>query len=40
MSQYLDGLEVGDYVDVRGPNGLLVYNGRGTASVVFLTFVN
>jgi len=33
MTQHLDSLEVGDYVDVRGPNGLLVYNGRGTDTV-------
>ena len=29
MSQYLENLSVGDYIDVRGPNGLLIYNGRG-----------
>jgi len=32
MSQHLDGLEIGDRIDVRGPNGLLVYNGRGKAA--------
>ena len=31
MSQHLDSLAIGDYIDVRGPNGLLVYNGRGIA---------
>jgi len=29
MSQHLDSLQIGDFIDVRGPNGLLVYNGRG-----------
>ena len=29
MSQHLERMEIGDYIDVRGPNGLLVYNGRG-----------
>ena len=35
MSQYLDSLAIGDFVDVRGPNGLLEYKGRGTAAVNF-----
>ncbi|CAG0903385.1 unnamed protein product [Cyprideis torosa] len=29
MSQYLESLEIGDTIDVRGPNGLLVYDGKG-----------
>ncbi|XP_060564956.1 NADH-cytochrome b5 reductase 3-like [Ruditapes philippinarum] len=29
MSQYLNNMEVGDYIDVRGPSGLLVYDGCG-----------
>ena len=29
MSQYLDNMEIGDFIDVRGPNGLLVYQKRG-----------
>ena len=29
MSQYLDLLEVGDTVDIRGPSGKLTYLGRG-----------
>lgn len=29
MSQYLENMEIGDYIDFRGPNGLLVYEGRG-----------
>ena len=29
MSQHLEGMSVGDYIDVRGPNGLLVYDGQG-----------
>jgi len=33
MSQYLDSLEIGDSLDVRGPNGLLVYNGQGTVLI-------
>ena len=30
MSQYLENMEIGDYIDFRGPNGLLVYEGKGT----------
>lgn len=30
MSQHLESLQIGDTIDVRGPNGLLVYNGRGS----------
>lgn len=33
MSQYLEGMEIGDYIDFRGPNGLLVYQGRGTFAI-------
>ena len=29
MSQYLDEMEIGDSMDFRGPNGLLVYEGNG-----------
>lgn len=29
MSQYLENLALGDAIDVRGPNGLLVYEGQG-----------
>ncbi|XP_071100019.1 NADH-cytochrome b5 reductase 3-like isoform X1 [Haliotis cracherodii] len=29
MSQYLEKMEIGDFIDVRGPNGLLMYEGRG-----------
>merc|ERR1719373_406836 len=29
MTQYLESLSVGDTIDVRGPSGLLVYNGKG-----------
>ena len=29
MSQYLENMEVGDFIDVRGPSGLLVYEGQG-----------
>lgn len=31
MSQYLENMSIGDFIDVRGPNGLLVYEGKGTA---------
>lgn len=30
MSQYLNGMKIGDTIDFRGPNGLLVYKGPGT----------
>ncbi|XP_052550332.1 NADH-cytochrome b5 reductase 2 [Tympanuchus pallidicinctus] len=30
MSQYLDNMKIGDVIDFRGPNGLLVYKGPGT----------
>uniref|UniRef100_A0A8C3NSK2 NADH-cytochrome b5 reductase n=1 Tax=Cyanoderma ruficeps TaxID=181631 RepID=A0A8C3NSK2_9PASS len=30
MSQYLDNMKIGDTIDFRGPNGLLVYKGTGT----------
>lgn len=33
MSQYLDLLEVGDTVDIRGPSGKLTYLGRGKFSI-------
>ncbi|KAM4617965.1 NADH-cytochrome b5 reductase 2 [Discoglossus pictus] len=33
MSQYLDKLKIGDTVDFRGPNGLLVYKAKGTFSI-------
>lgn len=29
MSQYLDSLNIGDTVDIRGPSGKLTYMGRG-----------
>uniref|UniRef100_A0A194AM45 Uncharacterized protein n=1 Tax=Pinctada fucata TaxID=50426 RepID=A0A194AM45_PINFU len=29
MSQYLENMSIGDFMDVRGPNGLLMYEGRG-----------
>ena len=29
MSQYLDNMDVGDFIDVRGPNGHLVYKNKG-----------
>ncbi|XP_072047871.1 NADH-cytochrome b5 reductase 3-like isoform X3 [Amphiura filiformis] len=33
MSQYLEAMAIGDAIDVRGPSGLLVYNGRGKFSI-------
>ncbi|XP_044126104.1 NADH-cytochrome b5 reductase 2-like [Bufo gargarizans] len=33
MSQYLDSLKIGDTVDFRGPNGLLVYKGKGKFAI-------
>lgn len=30
MTQHLESLSIGDTIDVRGPGGLLVYEGRGT----------
>lgn len=30
MSQHLDSMKIGDTIDFRGPNGLLVYKGSGT----------
>lgn len=29
MSQYVESLKIGDTIDFRGPNGLLVYQGKG-----------
>ena len=35
MSQHLEKMELGDFIDVRGPNGLLTYEGQGMkASVI------
>ena len=31
MTQYLEYLKIGDTIDVRGPNGLLVYDGNGNS---------
>lgn len=33
MSQYLDNMTIGDAIDFRGPNGLLVYKGNGQFSI-------
>uniref|UniRef100_A0A8D2LIN6 NADH-cytochrome b5 reductase n=1 Tax=Varanus komodoensis TaxID=61221 RepID=A0A8D2LIN6_VARKO len=33
MSQYLDSMKIGDTIDFRGPNGLLVYKGSGNFSI-------
>jgi len=36
MSQYLDTLSIGDYVNIRGPSGKLTYLGRGKLFSWFL----
>ena len=33
MSQHLEGLALGDTIDVRGPSGNLVYNGNGNFAI-------
>uniref|UniRef100_UPI0037E74FBC NADH-cytochrome b5 reductase 2 n=1 Tax=Semicossyphus pulcher TaxID=241346 RepID=UPI0037E74FBC len=33
MSQFLDNMAIGDTIDFRGPNGLLVYKGNGQFSI-------
>ena len=33
MSQHLDSLAVGDTIEVKGPVGHFVYEGRGTYSL-------
>ncbi|KAG9342314.1 hypothetical protein JZ751_016816 [Albula glossodonta] len=33
MSQYLEGLRIGDTIDFRGPSGLLVYQGKGKFAI-------
>ncbi|XP_014211055.1 NADH-cytochrome b5 reductase 2 isoform X2 [Copidosoma floridanum] len=36
MSQYLESLKIGETIDVRGPSGRLVYNGKGKFSIKLL----
>uniref|UniRef100_A0A5F8GDJ3 cytochrome-b5 reductase n=1 Tax=Monodelphis domestica TaxID=13616 RepID=A0A5F8GDJ3_MONDO len=36
MSQYLDNMKIGDTIDFRGPNGLLIYNGQGITPMLQL----
>ena len=33
MSQYLENMKLGDVIDVRGPNGNLIYNGNGEFAI-------
>ncbi|CAG5132060.1 unnamed protein product [Candidula unifasciata] len=33
MSQYLESMEIGDYIDVKGPVGYLEYVGQGTIKI-------
>ncbi|NXT28436.1 NB5R2 reductase, partial [Syrrhaptes paradoxus] len=34
MSQYLNDMKIGDDIDFRGPNGLLVYKGAGSTFLI------
>lgn len=36
MSQYLNNMKVGDYIDVRGPSGRMKYLGKGQFSLKLL----
>ncbi|KAG2463167.1 NB5R2 reductase, partial [Polypterus senegalus] len=36
LSQYLDSMKIGDTIDFRGPNGLLIYKGRGITPMLQL----
>lgn len=29
MSQFMESLSIDDYLDIRGPSGLLIYEGQG-----------
>ena len=33
MSQHLESLKIGETIDVRGPSGLIVYNGQGEFAI-------
>lgn len=33
MSQHLESMQIGDHIEVRGPNGLLTYEGKGTFQI-------
>ena len=33
MSQYLENMNIGDTIDVRGPSGNLIYNGHGEFAI-------
>uniref|UniRef100_A0A8C2LFH4 NADH-cytochrome b5 reductase n=1 Tax=Cricetulus griseus TaxID=10029 RepID=A0A8C2LFH4_CRIGR len=33
MSQYLENMNIGDTIEFRGPNGLLVYQGKGKFAI-------
>lgn len=33
MSQHMENMQIGDYLDFRGPSGLLVYDGRGVFKI-------
>ena len=34
MSQHLENMSIGDFIDVRGPNGLLKYLGKGLLNLL------
>ena len=36
MSQYLENMDIGDFIDVRGPSGLLQYTGQGEIPYTFI----
>ena len=40
MSQYLNNMEIGDFIDVRGPSGLLVYDGCGMYKQFYIVLVS
>lgn len=33
MSQYMESLSIDDYLDIRGPSGLLIYEGQGVFKI-------
>lgn len=33
MTQYLENMKIGEYMDIRGPSGLCVYKGSGIFAI-------
>ena len=33
LTQYLENMKIGESIDICGPNGLLVYNGKGEFAI-------